>query len=86
MNFIGLYKLGATYRAQDLTYPDFIRNYTNEIERDQAIRDAMLIAQANALRERQEQTNYGEQAMPSSDRDNPRRWRVVEVTVLEGLN
>lgn len=86
MNLIGLYKLGPTSRPHDLTYPDFLRSYTNEIERDQAIRDAMLIAQANTLRERQEQANYGEQAISSSDRDNPRRWRVVEVTVLEDLN
>lgn len=92
MAYIGLFKLGERFRTSDLNYPDFVRKYSNEIERDQAIQDAMLIARANDVRYRQEIVNDlqdagdpGEEISRPSRRGavEERRWRVVEVTVLD---
>lgn len=94
MAYIGLFKLGERFRTSDLNYPDFVRKYSNEIERDQAIQDAMLIARANDVRHRQEIANDLQEAIEfdanaETTRHSPprrneeRRWRVVEVTVLD---
>lgn len=92
MAYIGLFKLGERFRTSDLNYPDFVRKYSNEIERDQAIQDAMLIARANDVRHRQEIVNDLQDAIDFDAnaettrpprRNEDRRWRVVEVTVLD---
>jgi hypothetical protein len=81
-SFIGLYKLSEDYRVSNLNYPDFIRRVATDIERDAAIRDAIIVAHGNSIRDGQQ--NDDEYGMQRNAPDDGRRWRVVEIKMLEG--